>query len=776
MGSLKSFITSVRKAKTIADERAAIRKESAAIRSSIRDTSIDERSRRTLIAKLIYLYILGEPTHFGQVECLKLLATQSFTSKRLGYLATMLILDENQEVLTLLTNSLDNDLQHSNQLFVGLALVTLGNIASTELARDLYTNVSRLVQSSNPYIRKKAIMVAAKLIQKDPDLTEFFIELVPSLLTSAKTHGEWLASLALVKSCYELGADRQLLRAQVPQLLTQLTSLRTTGFSPEYDVAGVPDPFLFVSLLQTLRVLMADDYSDEKNIDRLTDLLTQIASKVETLKNAPNAVLYEVVKTIFEIQSDSSLKILGVNVLGKFLGSKDNNSRYVALNTLLTVVQHEPKAVQRHRATVVACLRDQDISIRRRALELSFAILDKNNIRVMIKELILFLHTAETDLKPYLTGQLTLAIERYSPSERWEFETLISILSVSGNFFEFDIVSSILGIIMRCSDGELVRWVTQQLFEESLKTQDQFALNLICCWCLGEYGESIFGSVSPEKIVSLLQTLLVESHYEDKSNTEQLVKYGLMASLKLSVKLQQYPQLVESLRQLIASKANDINLEIQIRAIEYGEIFVQPLDVKKGLLEKMPAPAFKSHKGASLSTAVPQKKAVAKQEPDLLDLLGDDIPQEAVKPSTETLDLISGLFSAPIAPIAPVAVSEPDVEPVVEYTDAFHDSNVHVSFRIKSSEPGHAVLESRITNTSIGVVSQISMLVAVTKSLKLQLLPMTGTSIGPGDSVYQQLSVSGKQGAKIKLRVKLSYENVAPVETQFDFAGLGQTL
>ena len=37
----------------------------------------------------------------------------------------MLILDENQEVLTLLTNSLDNDMQHPNSFIVGLAFVVL---------------------------------------------------------------------------------------------------------------------------------------------------------------------------------------------------------------------------------------------------------------------------------------------------------------------------------------------------------------------------------------------------------------------------------------------------------------------------------------------------------------------------------------------------------------------------------------------------------------------------------------------------------------------------
>lgn len=91
----------MRAAKTIADERTVIQKESAAIRTSFRENDTDNHVRKQNVAKLLYLFTLGERTHFGQVECLKLLATSKFSDKRLGYLGTMLLLDENQEVLTL---------------------------------------------------------------------------------------------------------------------------------------------------------------------------------------------------------------------------------------------------------------------------------------------------------------------------------------------------------------------------------------------------------------------------------------------------------------------------------------------------------------------------------------------------------------------------------------------------------------------------------------------------------------------------------------------------
>ena len=120
---VKQFIRNVRASKTIADERSVVQKESAAIRASFREESGDSNvryaacfrvdtqltswvCRRNNVAKLLYLFTLGERTHFGQIECLKLLASPRFADKRLGYLGTMLLLDENQEVLTLVTNSL----------------------------------------------------------------------------------------------------------------------------------------------------------------------------------------------------------------------------------------------------------------------------------------------------------------------------------------------------------------------------------------------------------------------------------------------------------------------------------------------------------------------------------------------------------------------------------------------------------------------------------------------------------------------------------------------
>lgn len=103
---------------------------------------------------------------------------------------------------------------------------------------------------------------------------------------------------------------------------------------------------------------------------------------------------------------------------------------YVALNTLNKVVTMDTQAVQRHRNTILDCLRDGDISIRRRALELSYALINDQNIRVMTRELLSFLEVADNEFKQGLTTQIALAAERFAPNKRWQIDTVLRVLKL----------------------------------------------------------------------------------------------------------------------------------------------------------------------------------------------------------------------------------------------------------------------------------------------------------------------------------------------------------
>ena len=90
-----------------------------------------------------------------------------------------------------------SDLNHSNQYIVGLALCALGNIASVEMSRDLFTEVESLLSTANPYIRRKAALCAMRICRKVPDLQEHFLEKAKALL-SDRNHGVLLCGLTLV--------------------------------------------------------------------------------------------------------------------------------------------------------------------------------------------------------------------------------------------------------------------------------------------------------------------------------------------------------------------------------------------------------------------------------------------------------------------------------------------------------------------------------------------------------------------------------------------------
>ena len=208
--------------------------------------------------------MLGYPAHFGQIECLKLVASPRFTDKRLGYLGIMLLLDENQEVLTLVTNSLKkcvlftslslsheselhaddgssarSDMNHSSASTVSLALATFANIASEEMARDLVTEIERCLGSGNAYIRKKAALAALRSLYKVPELVDHFEGRAMSLL-SDRNHGVLLTGITLVTEMARLvGSDPfRKVRPSRSRLHVRLLETDALPLSP----AGGPAP------------------------------------------------------------------------------------------------------------------------------------------------------------------------------------------------------------------------------------------------------------------------------------------------------------------------------------------------------------------------------------------------------------------------------------------------------------------------------------------------------------------------------------------------------
>ncbi|KAJ3881280.1 adaptin N terminal region-domain-containing protein [Lentinula edodes] len=642
--NLKALIKGIRACKTVADERALIQQESAAIRASFREE--DSFARHNNIAKLLYIHMLGSPAHFGQIECLKLVASPRFSDKRLGYLGIMLLLDESQEVLTLVTNSLKNDMNHSNMYAVGLALCTFANIASEEMSRDLANEIEKLLGSSNTYIRKKAALCALRVIKKVPDLADHFTTKAKNLLTD-RNHGVLLSAITLVTEMVQTEpAVLDEFRNAVPLLVRNLKSLVTTGYSPEHDVSGITDPFLQVKVLRLLRLL---GKGDARASDTMNDILAQVATNTDSSKNVGNSILYETVLCVLEIEADSGLRVMAINILGKFLSNKDNNIRYVALNTLNKVVSIDTNAVQRHRNIILDCLRDGDISIRRRALELSYALINEQNVRILIRELLAFLEVADDEFKLGLTTQICLAAERFAPNKRWHIDTVLRVLRLAGNFVREEVLSSFIRLVAHTP--ELQAYTASKLFTALNSDISQESLTLAAAWVLGEYSEIILEgglvdeeqpkTITDKEILDLLLSIL-DSPYANYLSRQ----YVLASITKISSRSTTSTNQQDRIAEVLAQYTSTPELELQQRAVEFASLFNLG-QLREGVLERMPPPELK----ATVMGVVSENKPVGSSSGG--DLLGNDEVASPTTNGTNSQDLLADIFGSSGATSAP---------------------------------------------------------------------------------------------------------------------------
>ena len=676
------------------------------------------------------------------------------------------------------------------------------------MSRDLFQQIESLLSTANPYIRRKAALCAMRICRKVPDLQEHFIEKA-KLLLSDRNHGVLLCGLTLVTSMCEEdeveGGEQGIVETFRPLtagLVRTLKGLASSGYAPEHDVNGITDPFLQVKILRLLRTL---GRGDSRTSEQINDILAQVATNTDSAKNVGNSILYESVLTILDIEADSGLRVLGVNILGKFLTNKDNNIRYVALNTLIKVVAVEPNAVQRHRNTILECLRDPDISIRRRALDLSFTLINEGNVRVLIRELLAFLEVADNEFKPIMTSQIGVAADRFAPNKRWHVDTMLRVLKLAGNYVKEQILSSFVRLIATTPD--LQTYSVQKLYAGLKDDITQEGLTLAGTWVIGEYGDSLLrgGQYEEEElvkevrerdIVDLFETILSSAY-----STQIVAEYIVTSAMKLTSRLKD-PSQIDRIRRLLSNRTSDLSIEIQQRAVEYGNLFAYD-DIRRGVLERMPPPEIREEQRVLGEATPKQKKAATKarkpakqtEQDMLLDLMGgSDLPaadMSATLNGTQNnadllADILGGGPSIPSAPTQTTSsnnngimdlfssqsntngVSSPSPQPAPSASNDLFSSmstpppqtsapaqqahNVYqkndmlLTLQVQRNA-GAAQVLARFHNTSnFSRFSNVGLQAAVPKSQKLQLNAVSKAEMEGGEEVTQAMRISAVTG------------------------------
>ncbi|GKV22839.1 hypothetical protein SLEP1_g32660 [Rubroshorea leprosula] len=396
--------------------------------------------------------------------------------------------------------------------------------------------------------------------------------------------------------------------------------------------------------------------------DCMNDILAQVATKTESNKNAGNAILYECVETIMSIEDNGGLRVLAINILGRFLSNRDNNIRYVALNMLMKAMTVDAQAVQRHRATILECVKDSDASIRKRALELLYLLVNENNVKPLTKELIEYLEVSDQEFKGDLTAKICSIVEKFSPEKFWYIDQMLKVLSEAGNFVKDEVWHALIVVISNASD--LHGYTVRALYRAFQTSAEQETLVRVAVWCIGEYGDLLVnnvGMLNIEEPVTVTESDAVDVvEVAIKRHTSDLTTkaMALVALLKLSSR---FPSCSERIRDIIVQHKGSLVLELQQRSIEFNSIFEKHQNIRSALVERMPVldeatfsgrragsvpGAVSTSSGASLNLPNGVAKPAAAPIADLLDLSSDDAPA----PSSSGGDFLQDLLGIDLLP------------------------------------------------------------------------------------------------------------------------------
>ena len=595
MLKLREFIKRIRACKTLDEERSLCNKESAEIRNLKKETA--QKLAVRSMTKCMAMSLLGYQTEFIHMTCISLLASQNFTQKRLAYLGICMLLDEKSDILLLSSNIIKKDLTSNNKYIVAAALTTIGEIGTPDMCRDTCPEIIKCLNSTNPYIKKKAALALSKVVRSCPELVET-VEQNLGTIFEDKNHGVLLSGLALVEQVFKAEPKTvKKYKKYLSPMIKYLKNLISTSYAPEYDVNGITDPFLQVRILEILGFFGRASKGENGELE---DLLNSIPSNTDTTrKNTGNSVLYELVRCIFSYDSSKSLKGLGGSILGQFLSNKDNNYKYLALNTLNDIAKIDIDTVQKHKNVILEFLKDPDIAIKRRSLDLTYLIVNTENIRQIVTETLDFINsTTNVEFKLELTSKIFYSLEKYSPSLKWEIDVLLKMLCLCEDSINEEIIWKIINLILNTK--ELQQYAMFRYFlamQSMLEDSDVEALYHVGITILGELFKLIIGvsttdeegktiTITEEQIIDLVTAL------DKSSDTSETLRELLMNTcFKMLGKMS--PESDEKLKKILHQESKSFYPEVQERANEYITFTqIAKGDMQLKITSNVPVPKF----------------------------------------------------------------------------------------------------------------------------------------------------------------------------------------
>lgn len=501
MRGLTQFIADIRGARVRELEEKRINKEMANIRKKFKDGNLDGYQKKKYVAKIIYTYILGYKVDVGHMEAINLISSHKYSEKQIGYLAVTLLMHENSDFLRLVVNSIRKDLDENNEISNCLALHAIANVGSQEMAEALAEDVHRLLISptSQTFVKKKAALTLLRLYRKHPEVipaAEWALRLIS--LMDEQDLGVVLCVTSLVLALAQDHLEAyQVSYQKAAHRLYKLVVDRE--YPAQYAYYKVPSPWLQVKLLRLLQYYPPTD--DSTILGVLQKVLETIMQTAGTTprnvqhNNAQNAVLFEAIGLAIHLDTNSPLVGVAAQQLAVFISSKETNVRYLGLDTMAHLAARADtlEPIKQHQDTIINSLRDKDISVRRRALDLLYSMCDTDNAELIVGELLRYLQVADYGLREEMVLKIAIATEKYATSYKWYVDTIFQLISTAGDHVSDEVWYRVIQIVTNTED--LQEYAAKAVFEHLRPPHCHESLIKVAGYILGEYGHTIANDV-----------------------------------------------------------------------------------------------------------------------------------------------------------------------------------------------------------------------------------------------------------------------------------------
>ncbi|KAI9886918.1 MAG: hypothetical protein M1823_001287 [Watsoniomyces obsoletus] len=586
MRGLVQFIADLRNARARDLEEKRINKELANIRQKFKDGSLSGYHKKKYVCKLLYIYILGWNVDFGHLEAVNLISAIKYSEKQIGYLAVTLFLHEQHELLHLVVNSIRKDLLDHNELNNCLALHAIANVGGREMGEALSGDVQTLLISpeSQTFVKKKAALTLLRLYRKYPAIIQMeWAERIISLMDDPDM-GVTLSVTSLVmalaqdnleqyKGCY-VKAARRLMKIVVAD-----------ECPPDYLYYKVPCPWLQVKFLRLLQYYPPSEDTHVRDLIRqslrkILDAAMEMPKNVQQ-NNAQNAVLFEAINLIIHLDTEQDLVVQISSKLGKFIQSKETNVRYLGLEAMthLAARAETLDPIKRHQNIILASLRDRDISVRRKGLDLLYSMCDASNAQPIVGELLRYLQSADYAIREEMVLKLAILTEKYAVDVQWYVDISLRLIGMAGDHVSDEVWQRVIQIVT--NNEQLQEYAAQNTLRYIKQDQCHETLVKIGGYVLGEFGHLIAENKGSSPIE---QFLALQSKMPGSSSSTKAI---LLSSFVKFVNL--FPEIKPQLLQVFRTYSHTLDPELQQRACEYLTLASMPTDdLLRTVCDEMP--------------------------------------------------------------------------------------------------------------------------------------------------------------------------------------------